>query len=184
MNMNIKKWKRILREARLNVPVVDSKLHWEPIDKIHIPNVGQLSNCKFVGETIQKHAARTINSCWKVTNNLTIFVSDSTQHAAPNIAYACLVIMNFLESINRNKHIASPAVVLILLEIPKTYNDNTELLATVDNINSGAYFPILHTILIWRIEEILKVLVHEHVHAYEWDSLASSDTFLSVCLFV
>lgn len=178
MNTNINKWKRLLQKARLNTPVVDNTLHWEPIDRINIPNIGQLSNCTFVGKQIQKHAKRTINSCWKVTNKLTIFVSDSTKDVAPNIAYACLILMNVLESINQNKHKDSPTVVLLLLDIPKTYNDNTELLATVDNINSGAYFPMLHTILIWRIEEILKVIVHEHVHAYEWDTLASSNAFL------
>jgi hypothetical protein len=180
VNTNIKTWKRLLEKAKHTIPItIYNHPQWEPVDKVNILNIGQLSNCEFIGTTIQNHAALNITSCWKVTKNLTIFVTEPTKHKASAIAYACLVLMKFLEYINQNKDIDSPAVVLLLLDIPKTYNsDSTESLATVDNINSGAYFTLPHTILIWRLEEILKVLVHEHVHAYQWDSLTLSNRYL------
>lgn len=59
-------------------------------------------------------------------------------------------------------------IVVMMLDIPKVWRGHADPMA----INSGVCYGG-SVILIWRMEELFKVLIHEHVHAFGLDRLPS-----------
>jgi hypothetical protein len=55
----------------------------------------------------------------------------------------------------------------IILSAQKKLFDNVKFLAS-DNVNSGSTYPG-RTVVVWRLEELYKVLIHELIHYHQFD---------------
>jgi len=69
-----------------------------------------------------------------------------------------------------------PLITIILTPFEKNFNDDKSILS-YDNVNSGVSYG--DKIIIWREEEVFKVLFHELIHHYQLDSIADQLTFPS-----
>lgn len=168
--MDDPKWKRILENAQKSVMVPPEK--WEVKPNIlcdsSTPFVAELESCYFLDKYTLQYARDTIDSCWEVVapHRFTIFCSHQQRGSISRVAKAGLLLLEFIDRASRVKLAYRPSIVLILLDLPKTANGSQ--LATYQNVNSGVCFGS-HLIMIWREEEVFKVLVHELLHAYKWD---------------
>lgn len=92
-------------------------------------------------------------------------------HSAPNMKLITHIIraLNIMASQSKS-YLGSPSKSLeltIIMSSQKKMNSDDKLLST-DSINSGSTYPG-KTILVWRSEELYKVLIHELIHFHGLD---------------
>lgn len=133
--------------------------------------------CKFVDVSIRKKIDDTpMNFYNNHDNSLLVYVADNIENGDMVIKGATF-IMSFFRSISRSA--IRPNVVIFLVDIPKQCGKGDVCLKS-KNISSGVCYTNEKIIFIWRKEEVYKVLVHELVHAYGWDTVCEleKDTLL------
>ena len=84
-----------------------------------------------------------------------------------------IVLLKLLGKSNKNHFI----LYLIPSRFKKKYKNGDSLCG--DNINSGATWINSGEIIIWRKEEMLKVLTHELIHSFKYDNGLYNHSFLS-----
>ena len=120
-----------------------------------------LESVRFVSPSILTQI-QTFSKFELQIGNVTIFNDTDSFSLIEKINF----IYNFMYNIAK-KPTENVQVYLFPLNIPKKITKGT-LLPSVQNINSGVCIGH-RTIIIWRLEEITKVLVHELVHAHRLD---------------
>lgn len=157
-------WGHLIRAAESMVRLPPS-LEWRvcrDILKEH-PGGKLFRSCKFVGRRVSRVARRTIDRvCEVLPGRLCVLASNEM----PSVEFLrqAVFLMEFVRLLSGRRE--SPAVVLIMLDIPKVApRTRGKNVACPDKVNSGACFN-RKAILVWRKEEMLKVLIHELVHAY------------------
>lgn len=154
-------WKRtfqdVLHETR--VPPVQ----W--IRKVHaLKNLEAFKAASFIAPSIRKRMLETVDYEWSPKEHLHLFCV-TPDSDAESVAFVCMLVTEFFRRVfHRNE----PDVNIVLLDIPKLFPPALKNFADPEYVNSGVTFGS-HTILIWRKEELTKVLIHELVHAYQMD---------------
>ena len=135
---------------------------WKSIKNINTI-VNLLTEIKFIDNSfIEQIKEFSLYEC-KINNYITIYNSKPTY----NKLYELLFIYNFVYNLSK-KPFSNVKVYLIPLNLPKKISVP---LLTTKNFNSGVCFSTSNTreIIIWRDEEITKVLTHELIHAHRLD---------------
>nr|QFG73621.1 MAG: hypothetical protein [Megaviridae environmental sample] len=102
--------------------------------------------------------------------NANIYLYGSTRWQFPTNAFKVIRLMRELSNDNRYMNIY-----LCPIDTPKIYNGGN--MGSTLIINSGMSNPYTNSIVIWRKEEMLKVLIHEMIHALDMD-LKKSPSFM------
>ena len=150
--------------------VVDSVPFMQCVDPMHLPQGLHSPNIPFRQEVAANTFMGihpTVEWCWEALPGRLYLVYDQ-QHKDVVEAYArcAWIISEYMWRLTRHKPAAPPAVMLVLHDAPKKWDG----CACPRAINSGVCFGD-YFIMVWRMEEMFKVLIHEHVHAYKWDVL-------------
>ena len=134
-----------------------------------------LYNNKFVPIDVQ-HCAESFDMDKYVINcddfNLMIYSdyqNELTQDDYINTIIKYIIhIINIMKSIGKNINNVTKPNILILLGTQKKQINNYDKMLSPTNINSGSSMGGIN-VMIWRKEEICKVLIHELIHFYEID---------------
>lgn len=123
-------------------------------------------SCKFLHQSIRTRT-QTLGKYWQVGDRLHIYASnDSSDSETAEIARGALILMDFFGFMSRTSH--RPHVILMLLDIPKKFPRPEHDFTSSKYISSGVCFGD-YLVMIWRKEEVFKVLIHELIHAHKWD---------------
>lgn len=125
-----------------------------------------IDSCSFLHPDIREIAYSRLRYCWEAIPGRLAIMLASRDRLPLDIARKTWAIAEFMRRMTTTPK-DPPLVILLMLDLPKKWNG----VASTKDINSGTYFRREHAILIWRLEEYYKVLIHEHVHAYEWDRI-------------
>ena len=124
-----------------------------------------LEECKFIHESILNKLDDF--SKYEISlNNVPITIFNDTEQF--DLGEKIGFVYNFIYALAKQPN-EKITVFLFPIDIPKTLS---KPIASVKNINSGVCISMSSgetIVIIWRLEEILKVLVHELIHAHELD---------------
>jgi hypothetical protein len=95
------------------------------------------------------------------------YIIDHKHKPNINLIIHIIKIMNELSKLFKTKIEKKPEITLFC-GLQKKFIDNNQKFIYPDNANSGSCI-IGHKIMIWRYEEIYKVLLHELIHFYNLD---------------
>jgi len=136
-------------------------------DKKFIEGINSIKNNHFINNIFVDN----YNKLWKIKNNNTtiyIYLKDDI-HIWIDTIRIMLWRINFMRKYSKNNKYLE--IWIFPLENKKIIPNNKIL--TVDNVNSGSTTYYNNTdngiIHLWRKEEILKVLLHEIIHAFNLD---------------
>ncbi len=137
-----------------------------------IKGIKNIKDNPFISSNRKKYFLENYNNLWKFFDSDTIiylFLPDQLNYKWKNLIRLMFWRINFMRKIFNNDE---------YLEIwvfpgnhKKTFNKSISKSITIDDINSGSttYTRNNGIICLWRKEEILKVLVHEIIHAFKID---------------
>lgn len=139
--------------------------------------INNIKENQFISDNRKKYFLKNYNNLWKVTNNITnnitnnnttvyLFLPTQLNSKWKNLLKLIFWRTNFMRQLfNNNKH-------LEIWIFPGNHKKTLRHKITVDDINSGSttYNGDDNGIIcLWRKEEILKVLLHEIIHAFKID---------------
>jgi len=133
----------------------------------------------FIYLDVQQHAETSdlikLDIIEKDNYNVVLFIpeGDKIYSNKDNIIFKICHILQFFKILK--KELTIPKVIIFAGKQRKIFNKSDKILCS-DNVNSGATSKSINKIMIWRYEEIYKVLIHELVHYY---SLDISDHFIT-----
>lgn len=154
------KWSLIYNYTKEHTEKKDFK--WKTIKNINTV-LNLLTEIRFIEKSFIQEIKDFCSYECKINDFITVYNNKPNY----NKLYELLFVYNFIYNLSR-KPFNNVIVYLIPLDIPKKINLP---LLTTKNFNSGVCFSTENTreIIIWRDEEITKVLTHELIHAHRLD---------------
>lgn len=156
-NLYDKRWIEVFREQAKEIT---PSMEWSPVDSDAL--VATIQN-DFLHQNLLKKAVREIRYCANVTEHLVLFSPTPDLKSFPDLDQI-LTTIRFVNHISRIKLQPYNKIYLVPLDVPKLFNESQ---FTKENVNSGVCKSF--QIVIWRREEMKKVLVHELVHLLKMD---------------
>lgn len=83
-------------------------------------------------------------------------------------------IVDLVASLSTHKCEKPIKIRLWLTKLKKLIPKRLKMPLTCEHMNSGCTDLMSNTIVIWRQEELYKVLIHECIHVFRWDSMQDS----------
>ena len=159
--------KHILKKNKINSNSVI-------IDKLEEKPLNYLKDSNFTSDNIKNNIISKLKYCYKIKNDNTEIIYFSSKkiiyNKLPIIIEHMLVIIKLLKIVfNRNKY--QKIIYFETLQKKKLPKKNNKILGP-NEVNSGLTFIHSHEngeIILFRKEEILKVLIHELIHSNSID---------------
>ena len=149
-----------------------------------VENINQLRDLYFLEdpfiETIQGHLKNKRKIVFDDNTNLFIYYDKSDdqmkieEELINNIKKYYIILREYMKSGIFNKfnpylHVKPLTIHYYPLNIPKVFPTNEEKMFTPRHVNTGCTYIESGEIYLWRREEILKVFIHELMHAWKFD---------------
>ena len=180
----IKKYITKISKTNYNVTannIITYPLSLDKNDNKFVPEV--ITNIIFNKITIQYKFTIKINN-----RKINIYISDKNKikkEKIDNILQFILTIINVFDELS-SKELYNLDIFLYLTNVKKLFPKNKYDILTKTNVNSGytSYFTNNHReIVIYREEELFKVLIHELIHYYDFD-IKTTINFMENKLFI
>ena len=148
-------------------------------DKTTIQNI--LANAslegRYVPPGVKELAEKKCKVCMRceiATNHfITILQPKLNKRYFQAMCKYALIVINLLTKSLGAKPLPMLDVVLIDLDLPKRVD--LSKIPDCSNVNSGFSYPSHHKVVVYRHEEMLKVLIHELLHVYDFRFTPSND---------
>ena len=143
----------------------------------------------FVSLDIQHHAETTNMSYIKYDfeDNGMVHLYYVDKEHMPNIKLVMQVMILMRRLVeNTSKMICSAPEITLFCGLQKKYlpsDTDNDLVLCPDNINSGCTIPGV-SVMLWRFEEIVKVLIHELIHYYGLDFYIDDKNYVDTEKFI
>lgn len=154
------------------------KYHYELIQNIKDDNQ---NNKHFINPYVSNEILHSIKS---LNNNLKLVLKINENILTINIYYEnnnlekfvsnILIIISFIFHL-MNKNVGNVNINYYLTNYKKTIDKDIKNGLNHDHINNGCCSTMTNTIDIWRIEEIMKVTIHELFHLFHCDKSMNDD---------
>lgn len=132
----------------------------------------QFKKEKYISENAEESISKLTTKSFLhlQSNNLKLKITVYSDKSTDKFIETIINVIEFVCSLTKNHSINELDICYYLTDLKKIKSDNNEYL-TVDEINSGYCTNNYNksNIVIWRLEEIIKVTIHELFHALKYD---------------
>lgn len=148
------------------------------------------NDTKYIASTVQDDLAKTacvlmsVRYLYDDTNvHLDIYYTKDTDKT-PTVKKITNILNFYVHVLNRIKHTTDINIILYLSTVPKLFPPTRDVVLSENNVNSGVTFlsEDHKQIIVYRKEELFKVLLHELIHYYRIDfhnyDVKYDDTFI------